>query len=50
MAQYVPSEVVNDQPETDRIILINNLRTVEWEQVSHVDISGARTMRSIAPP
>ncbi len=26
MAHYVPSEVVNDHPETDRIILINNLK------------------------
>jgi len=26
MAHYVPSEVVNEHPETDRIILINNLQ------------------------
>ncbi|MBL8011647.1 MAG: glycosyltransferase family 2 protein [Flavobacteriales bacterium] len=26
MAHYVPSEVVNEHPETDRIILINNLK------------------------
>lgn len=26
MAHYVPSEVVNDQPATDRVILINNLK------------------------
>jgi len=26
MAKYVPSEVVNEQPETDRVILINNLQ------------------------
>ena len=26
MAHYVPSEVVNEQPDTDRVILINNLK------------------------